>query len=210
MNQGVFIRLNRYFLIYFELIDYTGTFTFLTSVYLMKFQYQIQEKDYLDFQLYTASVGPRFQKKQTNGKYFLALCSLITTSYFLYIQDWGMVAYFGLTTLIFFLFYPRYFKWRQRVHYTKFIRRHYRSLFGANETLEVNGKNLQLENATGKGTIKNAEIKDLTEIGTHFFINLTAGSSLIIPKRELQDVTAFSRELKNLKLKTNNQLDWKW
>ena len=65
----------------------------------MKFEYQIQEQDYLDFQLYTASKSPRFEKKQRNGRYFITLCSLITACYFTYVQDWGMVAYFGLTTV---------------------------------------------------------------------------------------------------------------
>jgi hypothetical protein len=176
----------------------------------MTHKYQIHEKDYLDFQLYTASKGARFYKKMRNGRFFLTLTSLITASYFLYIKDWGMLTYFGLTTLVFFFLYPRYFKCRQKVHYTKFIRRHYRSIFGQNEALEVKGKTVNLINETGEGQLKASEFTTITETKNHFFAGLESGSSLIIPKGQLSDPALLLRELKGLKVKVISDLEWTW
>lgn len=176
----------------------------------MTHTYQIHEKDYLDFQLYTASQGVRFYKKQRNGRYFLTLTSLITAVYFLSIQDWGMLAYFGLAALVFFFFYPRYFKWRQKVHYTKFIRRHYRSLFGESESLEINGKTVNLSNVTGAGQLKASDFTQIIETADHFFAGLKSGSSLIIPKAQLTDPNQLLREFKGLKLTVKADLDWTW
>lgn len=176
----------------------------------MTFDYQIQEKDYLDFQLYTASKSPRFYKRRRNGQYFLTICSLITALYFSYVQDWGLFAYFGLSAAVFFLFYPRYFNWRQKVHYTRHIRRNYKSIFGKTEYLTVKGKSIVLKNSTGEGGIKREELAKITETAKHFFIHLKSGASLIIPRHELDDAEAFKKAIKSLNLKMEQDLDWKW
>ncbi len=176
----------------------------------MKFEYQIQEQDYLDFQLYTASKSPRFEKKQRNGRYFITLCSLITACYFTYVQDWGMVAYFGLTTAVFFLFYPWYFKWRQKVHYTKYIRRNYKNLFGRSEEMEVKGKTLELTNSTGKGQIKASELEKFIETKNHFFIQMKSGASLIIPVYKMDDAAALRSQINGMKIPVEKDMDWTW
>ncbi|MFT5822051.1 MAG: hypothetical protein ACI8ZM_003307 [Crocinitomix sp.] len=176
----------------------------------MKFEYQIQEQDYLDFQLYTATRSVRFEKKQRNGRYFITLCSLILACYFIYDQDWGMTAYFGLQTVVFFLFYPWYFKWRQKVHYTKYIRRNYKNLFGRSETLEVKGKTLHLVNSTGEGQIKAAELDQFIETKRHFFIEMKSGASLIIPIYEMSDADSLKRQINGMKIPVEKDLDWKW
>ena len=176
----------------------------------MEFEYQIKESDYLDFQLYTVSKSPRFFKKQNNGRYFLAICSLITASYFLYSKNMGMLAYFGLTTVVFLLFYPKYYKWRQKVHYIKFIRRNYRNLFDKSEVMEVKGKQILLKNYTGEGTINSADLDKISETKNHFFIQLKSGASLIIPKTELTDTSIFKKEIKKLGLPYEVDLEWVW
>jgi hypothetical protein len=176
----------------------------------MKFEYQIEEQDYLDFQLYTASKSPRFFKKQRNGQYFITICSLILACYFIYAKDWGMTAYFGLSTVVFFLFYPRYFKWRQKVHYIKYIRRNYKNLFGRSEEMEVKGKTIHLVNASGSGEIKAAELTKFIETGKHFFIQMKSGASLIIPLHDLKDSTKLRSQINTLKIPVKKDLNWKW
>lgn len=176
----------------------------------MKFEYEIQEQDYLNFQLYTATKSARFEKKKQNGRYFITICSLILACYFIYSKDWGMAAYFGLTTVVFFLFYPWYFKWRQKVHYTKYIRRNYRNLFGRSETMEVKGNTLHLVNSTGEGTIKATELDRLIETNTHFFIEMKTGASLIIPIHKMEDAETLRKQINGMKIKVVKDLDWKW
>ena len=176
----------------------------------MNFTYNNHEQDYLAFQLYTASKSDTFYTKMKNSRYFITFCSLIMALYFLVAKDWGMLAYFGLTTVVFFVFYPTYFRWRQKVHFTRFIHRHYKNLFGKQEIFEVIGKNISLENISGKGTIKNAEIEKIMETKHHFFIALKSGASLIIPKNQLDDPSIFFKQLKSLNINTIKEPNWQW
>ena len=50
----------------------------------MKFEYTLQEEDYLSFQLYTAQQRPRFYLRQKNGRFFLALIFATMGIYFGY------------------------------------------------------------------------------------------------------------------------------
>jgi hypothetical protein len=176
----------------------------------MKFEYQIQEQDYLDFQLYTASKSPRFEKKQSNGRYFITISSLVLACYFIYAKDWGLAAYFGLQTAAFFLFYPWYFKWRQKVHYTKYIRRNYKNLFGRSEEIEIKGNTIHMVNSTGSGQIKASELKKFVETQNHFFIQMKTDASLIIPIHDLENVGTLRKQIHAMKIPVEKDLDWKW
>lgn len=175
----------------------------------MTHTYTLTEQDYLNFQLYTISKTPRFVPRQRNGRYFVAFCSAITMIYFIYTQNYWSASYFGISTVALFLLYPRYFKWRQKVHYLKHIRRHYKNKFGLQETLVIDNKLITLTNHTGTGTLKLSDFEKICEIGTHYFMVLEGGAALILPKKELNEQT-FKSDLKTLKLPHQSDLNWRW
>lgn len=175
----------------------------------MKFEYTLQEEDYLSFQLYTAQQRPRFYLRQKNGRFFLAMIFATMGIYFGYSKEWGMVAYFSLLTIVIFLFYPRYFRWRQKMHYLRFVRQHYRSAFNAVETFERSGKTVKLSNQTGEGILPQDELESWVETGQHFYILLKSSSGLVIPKAQVEE-DAFRKELMALNLSHTEHLNWKW
>lgn len=175
----------------------------------MKFEYTLQEADYLSFQLYTAQQLPRFYLRQKNGRFFLALIFATMGIYFGYSKEWGMVTYFALVTIAIFLFYPRYFRWRQKMHYLRFVRQHYRSAFNSTETFERSGKTVKLSNQTGEGLLPQTELQSWVETGDHFYIILASSSGLVIPKGQI-DADAFRKELTVLNLPHAIDLNWAW
>lgn len=175
----------------------------------MKFEYKLQEPDFLEFQLFTAQQRPRFYERQKNGRMFLAMVFAAMAIYFAYSKEWGMVVYFTLFSLVLFLFYPRYFRWRQKMHYLRFVRQHYRSDYNTTESFERKGSSITIKNTTGSGELKANDFDIFIETGTHFFLYMKSGSGIIIPKSEI-DSTEFHQELKALNVPLKQELNWAW
>jgi hypothetical protein len=176
---------------------------------IMRYIYQLNEADYLDFQLFTISQTARFDKRKKNGKIFLAGISLIIASYFFYQENKGTALYFGVSALALFLFYPLYFKWRQKIHYTKHIRANYPHLFGKTESIEPNSKGFTHINSTGQGQIKVNDINHFDETPQHIFINLTSGMTIIVPKSS-EELAQLKIEFQKFNKPYHQYLKWKW
>ena len=103
----------------------------------MKLDYKIDEQDFLDFQLFTASKSDRINKKKRNGWILLTAGSIVIALYFYLNGNSTMTIYFGLVALACGLFYPKYFKWRYKNHYKTYIKENYSKRFGQIESLEI-------------------------------------------------------------------------
>jgi hypothetical protein len=112
-------------------------------------------------------------------------------------------------TVALFIWYPRYFKWRQKVHYLKHIRRNYKNKFGLQETLVIDNKLITITNHTGTGTLKPSNFDKICETSTHYFMVLESGAALILPKKDLNN-QAFKSDLKTLKLPHHSDFTWRW
>ncbi|MBU2020105.1 MAG: YcxB family protein [Bacteroidetes bacterium] len=176
----------------------------------MHIEYTLNEQDYLDFQLYTASKSIRLQKKKLRGWILLPLFSILLATYF-YIQNTpGLAIYFGAIAFLAVLFYPKYFNWRHARHYKRFINANYKDRMGLKEKLEITPGYIFSKNITGEGKINITEIDQVTETSTCFFIKIASGSSFIVPKRELENLNQFKSRLKECKLSITEELEWKW
>ena len=121
-----------------------------------------------------------------------------------------MAIYFGIVAIFSALFYPRFFKWKYKKHYAAYIKENYAERFGLTETLEINNESLFSKNKTGEGKIHLSEIKKIDETGKHFFLKLSTGVSLLIPKNELTNVNEVRNKFEEFGLKLNNEIHWKW
>ncbi len=176
----------------------------------MKLEYKIEENDFLDFQLFTASKSERINKKKKNGWLSLTIGAIIVGVYFYLNQNILMAIYFGLVSLACGLFYPKYFKWRYKKHYKAYITENYSKRFGLTEIIEINDDFILSKDKTGEGKIKLAEIEKIDETGNHFFLKVSTGMSLIIPKDRISSPNILRVEFEKLGLKINNERNWKW
>lgn len=176
----------------------------------MKIDYKIEEDDFLEFQLFTASKSEQIVKKMRNGR---IISSLITASigfYFYWTDEMGMAVYLFILALALGLFYPKYLKWRYRKHYVKHIKEHYSNNFGQLTELDITEFGIASKDKTGEGNIKLAEVEEVNETQNHFFIKISNGMSIIIPKNILQDAEGLKAHFVKLGLNINEDYSWKW
>jgi hypothetical protein len=176
----------------------------------MTLEYKIDEQDFLDFQLFTASKSDRINKKKRNGWILLTIGSIVVALYFYLNENVAMTIYFGLVAIACGLFYPKYFKWKYKKHYKTYIKENYSKRYGQIEALEINNDYIFSKDKTGEGKINISEIERVDETDNHFFLKISTGLSLIIPKKELENVDELRENFKEIRLTVNNETNWTW
>ena len=173
----------------------------------------LNEKDFLEYQLYTASKSKRIKKKRiivwiSTTFFFLILGFLFHESNNIFLRNYFLIA--GLISLVLFPFYQR---WKYKKHYLKHIRENHKNKFGIESNVEFNKDFLMTSDQNSEGKIKMSEIEQINEISGHIFIKTKTGESLIIPKEKIQ-VEKFIQDLSSitneLNINWNKELGWKW
>ena len=176
----------------------------------MKISYKLQEQDYFMHLLYTASTSENIQKKKRKGHLFLVIGFVIAACYF-YLQENNMFAiYFGVVAIVFALFYPIYFKLRYKKYYKKYVQENYSKHFNVTETIEISSDSIHIQNKIGEGKVNLSEIEKVNEIQEYFFVELSTGNSLVIPKKELTEIDELRMKFKEVGLKVVDDTAWKW
>ena len=175
----------------------------------MQFRYTLQEDDYLQFQLFTASQSLRIKKRKKTGWLILTTLALMGALFFIREDNLPMAIYLGVVTVVVAFFYPSYFRWKFKKHYLKFIRENYTGRIGTEELVEFNPNHIFLKDKSGEGKVKHSEIESIIEIPRHFLMKISNGNSLIIPKTE-SNQTDLIKCFVALKTEVSDFTDWKW
>jgi len=175
----------------------------------MTITYKIEQDDLLEFQLYVASKSPVLHKKRKNNKTLLIGLSAVFAGYFYSSKDLIMGSYFLVVILLLIFLYNKYFAWRQKRNYNRFIKVNYADRFGMQEHLEVYATKIHVKDNFGEGDVKASELKSIVEINSHFFINLKSGSSVIVPKAQVVS-SELKFTLKSLKVPFEEEMNWNW
>lgn len=175
----------------------------------MLYTYKIEKEDLIEFQLYVASKSEILIKKRRNSRALLVAASTLFAGYFFTSDELIMGIYFSIMVVGFILFYYKYFSWKQKLNYGRFIKANYSSRFGMQETLETFPDKIHVKDNFGEGDVKASELTGIIEIQSHFFINLDSGSSLIIPKSQVNS-KEIKQQLSLLNTPFIEELDWSW
>jgi hypothetical protein len=176
----------------------------------MKLEYRLFEEDFLAFQLFTVSKSERVMKKKRNAWILLTAGSFLVALLCYWSDNLVMTIYFGLVGAACGLFYPKYFKWRLQKHYKEYIRENYSKRFDEPTKMEITQDYILSESKTGEGKIKTSEIEGVNETQEHFFIQLSKGISLIVPKKEVESTTSLRDQFKSVGLPIRDEKDWGW
>ncbi|MCD4792252.1 MAG: YcxB family protein [Bacteroidales bacterium] len=176
----------------------------------MKIEFKIQENDFLEFQLFTSSKSKRIQKKKRNAWLILTIASVIFALYFFCLEILSITIYFVVTSVLIGIFYPKYFNWRYKRHYKNHIKENYKNRFGETEDVEFGSEYIYTKSKIGEGKVFLKEIEKINETSNHFFLKISTGMSLIIPKREINDITELREKFQTLGFTINDELNWNW
>jgi hypothetical protein len=175
----------------------------------MKLEYSLSEDDFLAFQMHTAGTSERLVKKRKSSRILFSL-GLLLLSLGCYSSNLYLSIYFGILAGIAAIFYPNISKWRYKRHFKAFITENYTKRFGQPATLEFTEGQIRTKDKFSEGSINLVELERIDETGEHFFLKISTGHSLIIPKSQLADAAVVRQELKKICPKYVDAIGWKW
>ena len=152
----------------------------------MTLEFELNEQDFLDFQLFAASQSKRIAKNKFIS-YLLAILIVGAFAVLCYLKNSIAMFYgFSFTMIVLAIFYPKYTAWRYKRHYKSYIKENFSYRFGEKVHIEIGNQTIFCKDKTGEGTINISEIEKIDETENHFFVKIKSGISLIIPKQSTQ------------------------
>ena len=166
--------------------------------------------DYIAFQLYDASTNPIKRKKRRRG-YFRLIVIFAGASIISLIKENDFFFYYFLTvTLISICFGNVYLGWRHKRHYTKFVENAYSGKDNELVRIEIGPDKIFISDKTGESNLNITAIVQSSETAKHFFIKISTGPTLIIPKTEPTLNEDISEMIKSHNILYVPALDWRW
>lgn len=177
----------------------------------MNLKYKLTNSDFLEYQLYASSISESHKKKRRNNRFIGPILFLLYGIY-LVNKDKNLIGIivFGVAAFLWIIFYPRYSKWRYENHFSKHVEESYKDR--VNKLVEINFDDsfVNVKDFTSETKINGIELKELIEIKNHFFIKLTTGLSLIVPKHPIENQAEFKRLVIEFGAKYIDKLNWEW
>lgn len=180
----------------------------------MTVEYSIDEKDYLTFQLFTASQSELISKRRFRAKTIPPVIYVVLGCVMIVYQRLDFTIIFGLLAVVWYLFYPLREKRLYKDNYEKFIRQNLKDKFGQKATLTIGAQHLVNKDEIGENRIKLTEIAMINEIPELILIKLKQGQTFILPKNKISDADALRIKLKDLAdelgIVYRNEYEWRW
>lgn len=177
----------------------------------MKLQYYLSLSDFLEYQLYTSSKSQLHKKKRFRSRVSIPILYFLIGLFLSYQNnDITLVFVFSIVSILWFLFYPMYSKWRYKKYFLKYIKENYKKRINKEVELIFKGNHIYGKDVSSETKINSSEIKELIEIKSHFFIKFKTDISLIIPKHCIQNQEEFKKIFSDLKVGYINEITWKW
>ena len=178
----------------------------------MKLDYKLSEEDYLQFLLFASDQMPRTARKRLNGRIGVTI-TFVILGWLMYSNnpdELFLPVYFWVMAAVSAVFYNKYFRWRYRKHFRKHVQESYQGRIGKDATLVISEEEILTSDPTGEGKIKISEIESVNETTDHFFLKMSNGMSIIIPKRSELHPAQVRDTLMARGLKIKDFHGWKW
>lgn len=170
----------------------------------------LTENDHIMFQLYEASTNPVKIKSRKKSFFILLALGLLVVCYG-YLKNETFLMYYGLIcTFLVFCFGNIYLGWRHKRHYTKHVKNNGYGQPEETVQVEISNDQIRMIDKVSDSSVKISEITLVNEIKDYYFLKLSTGPNIIIPKI----VPSLNDEV-NVMIKNHNiphaiQLNWKW
>lgn len=172
--------------------------------------YMLSENDFLTFLLYEASINQKKIKKRKRSVWILTGLMLLCTLYFYFKDNTFLSVYFLIAAIAAFLFGGKYMSWSFKRHCSNYVKDHAQHMLNEQIQIDIKEDTLQTIDKAGQSEVKITEITEVDEISGYYFIRISTGQFLTVPKTN----DALNRELSEMirkhNLKHNLRLDWKW
>jgi hypothetical protein len=121
---------------------------------------------------------------------------------------------FSILAGVWLVLHPLYTRWNYKDKFKKAIIKNNKEIFGKKISLNIQDNFLIISDTVNTTKQKLSEVSSIHEITSHIFIKLKKGSSIIIPKSDLNNTSVFLDFISNIskgsKVKISKELTWKW
>lgn len=167
----------------------------------MKVKYEIIEEDLIDYNMFYASVSPTVKRTLLIQQYLVPFVYL-SIPFLLYFLNGDPLIFFlppfAILALLWFLFYPKYFKWTVRKRVSKMINEgDNKGTVGAHELTFTPDEIIEV-GEFGEGRVKWDIVQKVFTTDKHIFIFIGAMKAYIIPKRSFVDENNYRDFLRSL------------
>ena len=177
----------------------------------MTIRYELENSDFLAYQLYAASVSEQHKKQRLRSRIIIPIIYMIFGGYLAYNnRDLISGIVFLIMGLLWFIGHPRYARWRYKRHFRKHIEATHKNRVNQPIEIDFNTDHIHAKDITAVSTIKGSELKALIETAQHFFIKLTSDMAFIVPKSAIDNHSLFKHKILQFGAEYVDERHWKW
>jgi hypothetical protein len=176
----------------------------------MKLEYILEEKDFIEYHLFSISENKK-TRKMINTIKFILVGMFVYIGINMYNKNNIEFAFIlGILAIMTLIFFNKLTKSKLKKHFSKIVKNSYAKRIGEKETMEFNSEFIITENRTGEGKTKISEIEKINETKDNFFIILSNGSTFIISKNGINNIELIKKKWKELRIPISEHLSWEW
>lgn len=168
----------------------------------MEISYQLTEKDFLDFNIHHAKNSSHIQKsiliQRISGPIIFLIAPFFATKQS-GITIWYWFVLFGIVSIIWFIFYPKYIYWEISRKTMKIIKEGENKNILGEKTIVLTSENIIETGLSNEEKIKLNSIQKIEETEDHLFIYISSMSAFIIPLRAFEDSKSKDEFIKKIK-----------
>lgn len=180
----------------------------------MNISFEIDENDYLTYQLFVASKSVRIKKRRLRNKLIVPLIYGAFGVMLLFRGTVSIAISFFIFGLLWFFIYPLWERRRYIKHYQVFIRENYKDRLGKMVTLEFNNDFIFAKDSGRESRVLTTELEEICEIPTAVFVRLKGGQAFLLPKDKIENMETVITNLKelatHLDIKYELHEKWEW
>ncbi|PIC99123.1 MULTISPECIES: YcxB family protein [unclassified Sporosarcina] len=157
----------------------------------MEIHYELTEEDVVAFNLYHVKNSKVGQNSLHWQRYISPLIFLLFAYFLSIFTDMAkgpLFATFGLTAILWVIFYPKYFYFHITRQVSKMLRAGKNEGLVGEHSMKMNKTGIADQTAVGETKVQWAGVKQLIEDADYFYIYTSTVSAYIIPKRDVYSV----------------------
>jgi hypothetical protein len=176
----------------------------------MKINYKLKLSDFLEYQLYASSKSELQKKTIKKTQIIVPIIYVILGGYIFISLNRVIGIIIILLGLLWYIFYPKYAKRRNKKHFEKHIIENYSNRVDKLIELEFTPEFMFEKELTSESKIMVQEFDKLIELKNHFFVQLKSKLAFVIPKHAISDEITFKKKISEYNVDYVNELNWKW
>ena len=152
----------------------------------MTLTFLLNENDFLQCRLFIASKSEKI-KKQRNKSWIIWTLAYLSLSLMFYQSGNIILTYYFLCfSVLYFIFYPTYYKWKYKRSHQKLIKETHQNKINQIINIKFTDEFIETSSTAGESKINLKEIENIVETMSYFYLKLKTNSSyLIIPKSKI-------------------------